>query len=100
MVSGITIVTPCPTDSMGFNMETKLLRIKAVSEISGNSRSTIYLRMLQGLWPQPVRLGERMVAWPESEVQAINDARITGKSDEEIRGIVRALEKLRLSKAA
>ncbi len=81
-------------------MENKLLRIKDVATITGNSRSTLYLRMLQGLWPQPVKLGPRMIAWPESEVRAINDARISGKSDEEIRGIVKGLEKIRLSKAS
>lgn len=81
-------------------MESKLLRIKSITQLTGNSRSTIYLRQLQGLWPKPVRLGPRMVAWPESEVLALNNARISGKSDEEIRGIVRGLEKIRLSKAA
>lgn len=81
-------------------MENKLLRIKDVAVLTGNSRSTIYLRQLQGLWPKPVKLGPRMIAWPESEVRALNDARIAGKSDEEIRGIVRGLEKIRLSKAA
>ena len=82
------------------NMDDKLLRIKAISKLSGNSRSTIYLRQLQGLWPKPVRLGPRMVAWPASEVQAINDARIAGKTDEEIKVLVKTLEKNRLDKAA
>ena len=81
-------------------MDDKLLRIKAISKLSGNSRSTIYLRQLQGLWPKPVRLGPRMVAWPASEVQAINDARIAGKTDEEIKVLVKTLEKNRQSKAA
>ena len=82
------------------NMDDKLLRIKAISKLSGNSRSTIYLRQLQGLWPKPVRLGPRMVAWPASEVQAINDARIAGKTDEEIKVLVKTIEKNRLSKAS
>ena len=81
-------------------MESKLLRIKSITHLTGNSRSTIYLRQLQGLWTKPVRLGPRMVAWPASEVQAINDARIAGKSDEEIKVLVKILENNRLSKAA
>jgi prophage regulatory protein len=81
-------------------MDSKLLRIKSITQQTGNSRSTIYLRQLQGLWPKPVRLGPRMVAWPASEVQAINDARIAGKTDVEIKELVKTLEKLRLSKAA
>lgn len=39
---------------------------------TGASRSTIYLRIQQGLWPKPVRLGPYSVGWPASEVTAIN----------------------------
>lgn len=81
--------------SMMFNSDSKLLRIKSVVQLTGNSRPTIYLRQTQGLWPKPVRLGPRMVAWPANEVQAINDARIAGKSDEEIKSLVKALESKR-----
>ena len=81
--------------SMMFNSDSKLLRIKSVVQLTGNSRPTIYLRQTQGLWPKPVRLGPRMVAWPASEVQAINEARIIGKSDDQIRALVKELEKKR-----
>lgn len=85
--------------SMMFNSDSKLLRIKSVVQLTGNSRPTIYLRQIQGLWPKPVRLGPRMVAWPANEVQAINDARIAGKSDEEIKSLVKALESKRAAHA-
>jgi prophage regulatory protein len=40
----------------------------------------------------PVSIGGRSVAWPEQELQAVNRARVAGKSDDEIRALVRQLE--------
>ncbi len=72
-----------------------IVRRRQVEAATGYSRSTIYLRISQGLWPKPVGLGARAVGWPESEVAAINAARIAGKTDEEIRALVIRLEKAR-----
>ena len=69
-----------------------ILRRRQVEAESGYSRSTIYLRISQGLWPKPVSLGPRAVGWPAGEVSAINAARIAGKSDTEIRTLVAQLE--------
>jgi len=62
---------------------------------SGLSRSTIYLRIAEGLWTRPVSLGARAVGWPADEVDALNAARIAGKSDDEIRDLVIKLEAAR-----
>ena len=72
-------------------MATSILRLPAVRALCGYSRSTIYLRITQGLWPKPVSLGPRSVGWPETEVAAVNGARIAGKSDDEIRTLVARL---------
>jgi len=64
----------------GANMLTTILRLPAVKKESGDSRSTTYLRIKQGLWTKPVRLGPRSVGWPAGEVAAINAARIAGKT--------------------
>ena len=69
-----------------------ILRRKQVQIETGYSRSTIYLRITQGLWPKPVSLGARAVGWPAGEVSALNAARIAGKSDDEIRALVVTLE--------
>lgn len=74
-----------------------LLRLPAVKAQSGYSRSTIYLRMSQGLWTKPVSLGARAVAWPAGDVAALNAARIAGKSDEQLRALVLKLEAARQS---
>lgn len=72
-----------------------ILRIPTVKSESGLSRSTIYLRIAQGLWTKPVSLGARAVGWPSDEVEAINAARIAGKTDEEVRALVAKLEAAR-----
>ena len=74
-----------------------ILRLPAVKAETGISRSTHYLRITQGLFTKPVSLGPRAVGWPSSEVEAINAARIAGKSDEEIRTLVLKLEAARES---
>ena len=73
-------------------MKRTILRIPAVKSESGLSRSTIYLRVSQGLWTRPVSLGARAVGWPSDEVEAINEARIAGKTDAEVRALVVKLE--------
>lgn len=72
-----------------------LLRLPAVKAQSGYSRSTIYLRISQGLWTRPVSLGARSVAWPASDVAALNAARIAGQSDDDIRKLVQRLQAAR-----
>jgi prophage regulatory protein len=76
-----------------------ILRLPAVKSQSGLSRSTVYLRISQGLWTKPISLGARAVGWPSSEVTAINAARIAGKSDDEICALVVKLEAARKTAA-
>lgn len=45
-------------------------RRPAVEEITGLSRSTIYDKMSRGEFPRPVKLSDRIVAWPESRIDA------------------------------
>lgn len=74
-----------------------ILRRKQVEARTGYSRSTIYLRIAQGLMTKPVNLGARAVGWPAGEVDTLNAARVAGKSDAEIRKLVETLESARLS---
>lgn len=74
---------------------TTILRLPAVRAETGVSRSTHYLLISQGLFTKQVSLGPRCVGWPAHEVAALNAARIAGKSDAEIRGLVTELEAAR-----
>jgi len=73
-----------------------LLRLPEVKAASGLSRSTLYERIADGLWPRPVSLGGRAVAWPIEEVHAINRARIAGRADAQIRALVKQLHAARV----
>jgi prophage regulatory protein len=55
-----------------------ILRLPAVKASTGLSRSTIYLRVAQGAFPQPVSLGGRAVGWLEAEIQEWLQRRIDG----------------------
>ena len=72
-----------------------ILRLPAILTSTGLSRSTIYLRIAQGVYTKPVSLGGRAVGWPASEVAALNAARIAGKTNAEIRDLVVKLEAAR-----
>jgi prophage regulatory protein len=75
-----------------------LLRLPAVIEHLGESRSTIYSNIQQGLFVKPISLsGGYAKAWPADEVAAIINARIAGKSDDQIKALVKALEQARLT---
>lgn len=69
-----------------------LWRIESVKAETGHrSHASIYTQVREGLFTKPVPIGERSVGWPSYEVQAINAARIAGKSKDEIRELVNRL---------
>lgn len=52
----------------GIEMAEKLLRRPEVESLTGLSRSTLYEWMKRGEFPQPVKLGTRLVAWRKSDI--------------------------------
>lgn len=66
----------------------RLLRLPAVLDITGHRTTNLYKHCKLGLFPAPIKITQRSVAWPESEVVAVNAARIAGRSDDEIRRLV------------
>ncbi|WNC70913.1 AlpA family transcriptional regulator [Thalassotalea psychrophila] len=49
-------------------MAHKILRLPAVIELTGLSRSSIYLRMKNQIFPQSISLGDRAVGWLEEDI--------------------------------
>lgn len=80
-------------------MAHRILRLPEVLRERGEARSTAYLRISERLLTRPVRLGARAVGWPAIEIEALNAARISGKSNDEIRALVGRLESARKSAA-
>ncbi len=48
----------------------RFLRLHEILARTGLSRSTLYAQVSEGRFPEPVNIGERSVAWLESEVDA------------------------------
>ena len=66
-----------------------ILRMPAVKAETGHrSHASIYTAIKAGLFTKPVPIGQRSVGWPDAEVKAINQARIAGKTDAEIKVLV------------
>ena len=68
-----------------------LLRRPSVEARTGLARTTIYRRVKAGTFPRPVNLGGGIVGWPASEVEAVNQARIAGRADADIKALVAQL---------
>jgi len=56
-------------------MATPILRMPAVQEVTGWTRTTVYKNVKAGRFPRPLKLGERSIGWLESEVDAWQAAR-------------------------
>ena len=61
------------------------------SETGHRSHASIYNAIKAGLFTKPVQIGQRAVGWPDYEVSALVSARIAGKSEAEIRELVKRL---------
>lgn len=77
-----------------------LLPLKKATAATRLSRASFYNRIRDGRMPKPVKVGERLSAWPEHEIDRINAATIAGASADEIRRLVGELEQQRIASAA
>ena len=72
--------------------------MSAVKAETGHaSHATVYTAIHEGLFTVPVPIGQRSVGWPDTEVKAINAARIAGKTDDQIRELVAKLHDARMA---
>ena len=75
-----------------------ILRMSAVKAKTGHaSHASVYTAIHDRLFTVPVPIGQRAVGWPDTEVKAINAARIAGKSDDQIRELVAKLHEARMA---
>jgi prophage regulatory protein len=78
----------------------QILRMPAVKGKAGHrSDASIYNAIRDGLFTTGVAIGQRAKGWPDYEVDAIITARIAGKSDDQIRELVKALHAKRTEMA-
>ena len=68
-------VTANLSSALNKNGHQRLIRRPEVEARTGLSRSTLYDWMKRGEFPQPVKLGARLVAWREHDVAAWLESR-------------------------
>ena len=69
-----------------------ILRLPDVKRVLGHrADASVYNAIRVGLFTNGVAIGQRAKGWPDYEVDAINAARVAGKSESEIRELVKAL---------
>ena len=49
-------------------MRERIYRLPQVMELTGLSRSSIYLALSKEEFPQPVKIGRRAIGWPEKSI--------------------------------
>lgn len=69
----------------------RLISAREAQAATRKSNSQWYLEISQGTIPEGVRIGKNSVAWPDHEIKAINQARIAGYTDDQIRELVKTL---------
>jgi len=72
-------------------VHSKIIRKPDVINITGFSKSTLYNRIKDGLFPPPISLGARAVGFVQSECDAILSAMIGEQTPEQIRQLVQEL---------
>lgn len=77
-----------------------LLRLPEAAAFTGCKRAGFYDRIADGLMPEGVNIGGQRRAWPVGELEQVNQARIAGKTDDEIRELVVKLESARTGQPA
>lgn len=64
----------------------RILRRAEVEQTTGLPRATIYDKIAKGMFPRPIKLGERSVGWLETEIIAWQKARIAERDRPTARG--------------
>jgi len=78
-----------------------IFRMREVKIETGHrSHASIYTAIKAGLFTKSIPIGERSVGWPDYEVKAINQARIAGQTDDQIKVLVKRLHENRTAQVA
>ena len=77
------------------NIPTYMVRRPECCKTLGKGRTAFYNDINNGLFPPPVYVTSRTVAWPSNELNAVLNARIAGKTECEIKELVSELVDLR-----
>ncbi len=80
---------------MSNSQTVQILRKPEVLQQCGFSRSTLQIRVNDGLMPPPISLGARAIGWLSHEIDSTLKAMIAGKTEAEIKALIIDLVELR-----
>lgn len=69
-------------------MKNRIIRLPDVIKLTGLKRSSIYIKVNEGLLPAPIKISKRAIGWPMNEIQQVVDAIISGASSEDVYQLV------------
>ena len=75
--------------------EDRYISIDEVLEKTTFGSSSLYTKISKGLFPKPVKIGSRKIAWPQYEVDQIMAFYLSTSDEEERKSFVVNLEKIR-----
>lgn len=78
---------------------TKFISIDEVLEKTTFGRSSLYAKVSKGLFPKPVKVGSRKIAWPQYEVDQMMDFYLSTTSEEDTKSFVTKIEKIRTERS-
>lgn len=73
--AAISLGADAPQDKLD-----RFMRIKEVSAITGLAKATVYRYVSDGIFPRPIPLGGRRVAWLLSELEAWMNERLAKRT--------------------
>ena len=66
----------------------RVLRLPEVLTVCGLSRSSVYLKIQQGAFPPPIKLGARSVGWIEAVVPERSPEEIAAELEEKLTSLL------------
>ena len=74
---------------------TKFISINEVLEKTTFGRSSLYAKVSKGLFPKPVKVGSRKIAWPKNEIDQMMTFYLSTTNEEDTKSFVTNMEKIR-----
>ena len=78
---------------------TKFISIDEVLEKTTFGRSSLYAKVSKGLFPKPVKVGSRKIAWPQYEIDQMMNFYLSTTNEEETKSFVTKIEKIRTERS-
>ena len=78
---------------------TKFISIDEVLEKTTFGRSSLYAKVSKGLFPKPVKVGSRKIAWPQYEIDQMMTFYLSTTNEEDTKSFVTKIEKIRTERS-